>query len=173
MAGKYFLGIDQGTTGTAALLFDEKWNNISMGYEKVKQFYPRPGWVEHDGEQIYETVLISVGQALKNANVNAKDIKCIGIDNQGETVILWDKKTGKPIYPAIVWQDRRTAFECDKINEDNTDFFYLRTGLKLDAYFGATKISWVLKNVPRAIEMLRQNRLAAGSLDTWLIWKFR
>ncbi len=171
MAKKYYLGLDQGTTGTAALLFDEEWNNVSRGYEEVKQFYPQPGLVEHDGELLYETLLKSTKCALDKINATADEIKAIGIANQGETVILWDKKTGKPVYPAIVWQDRRTASEVDRLNQEYEDFFYSRTGLKLDAYFGATKIRWVLKNVPIAKELLKQNRLAAGSLDAWFIWK--
>ncbi|MBR2452576.1 MAG: glycerol kinase GlpK [Clostridia bacterium] len=171
MTKKYILGLDQGTTGTAALLFDEKWNHVSTGYQEVTQFYPNPGMVEHDGEELYQTLLVSTQRALQNIGATANEIKCIGIDNQGETIILWDKKTGKPVYPAIVWQDRRTAAEVDALNEQYEDFFYSRTGLKMDAYFGATKIRWVLKNVPEAKALLEQNRLAAGSLDTWFIWK--
>ena len=158
MAKKYILGLDQGTTGTSALLFDEKWNNVSSGYKEVKQFYPQPSWVEHDGEQLYETLLISTKRALEKINATANEIKAIGLDNQGETVILWDKKTSKQVYPAIVWQDRRTANEVDELNSQYGGLFYSRTGLKLDAYFGATKIRWVLKNVPLARELLKQNR---------------
>lgn len=171
MLKKYFLGLDQGTTGTAALLFDEKWNQVTMGYQEVTQFYPQPGWVEHDGEELYQTLLISTQRALKNIGASANEIKCIGIDNQGETIILWDKKTGKPIYPAIVWQDRRTSAQVDDLNANYNDLFYGKTGLKLDAYFGATKIKWVLENVANAKDLLKQHRLAAGSLDTWFIWK--
>ncbi len=171
MTKKYVLGLDQGTTGTAALLFDEKWNHISTGYQEVTQFYPKPGMVEHDGEELLGTLLESAKRALQNVGASAAEIKCIGIDNQGETIILWDKKTGKPIYPAIVWQDRRTAAEVDELNKKYEEIFYARTGLKLDAYFGATKIKWVLEKVPEAKELIKSNRLAAGSLDTWFIWK--
>jgi len=168
---KYFLGLDQGTTGTTALLLDEKWNQVSIGYQEVTQFYPQPGLVEHDGQELFQTLLKSTHQALKNINASADEIKCIGLANQGETIILWDKKTGKSVYPAIVWQDRRTAAEVDELNKTYEDLFYSRTGLKLDSYFGATKIRWVLKNVKEAQELLKQQRLAAGTLDTWFIWK--
>ncbi len=171
MSKKYILGLDQGTTGTSALLFNDKWENLARGYKEVVQYYPQPGWVEHDGEQLYETLLISTKNALELSGANINEIKAIGLDNQGETVILWDKKTGKPIYPAIVWQDRRTANEVDELNKKYGEFFYSRTGLKLDAYFGATKIRWVLENVPLAKELLKEKRLAAGTLDTWFIWK--
>lgn len=170
MAKKYYLGIDQGTTGTAALLFDEKFNNVSWGYSEVKQIYPAPGLVEHDGQQLLETILSSTMHALLNIGATADEIKCIGIDNQGETIILWDNKTGQPVYNVIVWQDRRTSSQVDALNEKYGDLFLEHTGLKLDAYFGATKIAWVLKNVPLAKELLAKNRLCAGSLDTWFIW---
>ncbi|MBR2847647.1 MAG: glycerol kinase GlpK [Clostridia bacterium] len=171
MQKKYFLGLDQGTTGTTALLFDEKWNQVSVGYQEITQFYPNPGLVEHNGEELVESLLKATEQALKNINANANEIKCIGLDNQGETIILWDKKTGKPVYPAIVWQDRRTAAEVDELNKTHAELFYSRTGLKLDSFFGATKIRWVLKNIPETKELLKQHRLAAGTLDTWFIWK--
>lgn len=168
---KYFLGLDQGTTGTTALLFDEKWNQVSMGYKEITQFYPKTGWVEQDGQELYESLLKATYQALDDIEASAGEIKCIGLANQGETIILWDKQTGEPVYRAIVWQDRRTAAEVDGLNEKYNDLFYSRTGLKLDSYFGATKIRWVLKNIPEAAELLNKHRLAAGTLDTWFIWK--
>lgn len=171
MTKKYYLGLDQGTTGTTALLFDEKWNNVSNGYQEVEQFYPQPGLVEHDGQFLYESLLKTTKIALDKIGANVNEIKGIGLANQGETVILWDKKTGKPVYPAIVWQDRRTANEVEELNQKYGEIFYNSTGLKLDSYFGATKIRWVLKNIPLAKELLKKNRLAAGSLDTWFIWK--
>ena len=168
---KYYLGLDQGTTGTTALLFDENFNQVSKGYKAITQNYPQSGWVEHDGEELYLSLLEATQMALNEIGATAADIKCIGIDNQGETVIAWDKQTGKPIYRAIVWQDRRTAETVDAINAENGQLFYEKTALKLDAYFGATKIKWVLENVADARSLLAQGRLAAGSLDSWFIWK--
>ena len=168
---RYYLGLDQGTTGTTALLFDENFNQVAKGYKAITQHYPQSGWVEHDGEELYLSLLEATQIALNEIGATAADIKCIGIDNQGETVILWDKQTGKPIYRAIVWQDRRTAETVDAINAENGQLFYDKTALKLDAYFGATKIKWVLENVADARSLLAQGRLAAGSLDSWFIWK--
>ena len=161
MIKKYVLGLDQGTTGTSALLFDEKWNQVARGYQEVEQYYPQPGWVEHNGEQLYQTLLQSTQRALKNIGARAEEIKCIGIDNQGESVIAWDSETGKPVCPVIVWQDRRTAREVDILNQDYAQLFIQRTGLKLDAYFGATKIRWILKNIPLAQELVKKKRLVA------------
>lgn len=171
MAKKYYLGLDQGTTGTTALLFDQNWNQVARGYAEVVQYYPKPGYVEHDGMQLYETLQKATKEALCNAEASADEIICMGLDNQGETVILWDKSTGNPIHPAIVWQDRRTSKEVDEINEKYGMLFEERTGVKLDSYFGATKIRWILQNVPEAQSLLSQGRLLAGTLDTWFIWK--
>lgn len=166
----YYLGLDQGTTGTTALLLDSQWNQVSKGYKEVTQHYPRPGWVEQDPVEIYQTLLHASRQALTEVGADGNEIRCIGLDNQGETVVLWNRETGQPVYPAIVWQDRRTAEEVDRLKAERGDWFYDRTGLKPDAYFGATKIWWVLKHVPLAAELLAQHKLAAGTLDTWLIW---
>ena len=171
MSERYYLGLDQGTTGTTALLFDEKFQKSYSGYKEVTQHYPAPGLVEHDGIELYNTLIDSTKTALEKADADASQIKCIGIDNQGETIILWDKKTGIPVYPAIVWQDRRTAKEVDVLNREYSQFFYGRTGLKLDSYFGATKIRWILQNVPEAQKLLKEHRLAAGPLDSWFIFK--
>ena len=171
MTKKYYLGLDQGTTGTTALLFDRSWNQVAKGYAEVVQHYPKPGYVEHDGMQLYETLLGATKEALLKAGASANEIICMGLDNQGETIILWDKATGIPVYHAIVWQDRRTAQEVDLLNEKYGSLIEERTGVKLDSYFGATKIRWILKNVPLAKELLSQGRLLAGSLDTWFIWK--
>lgn len=168
---RYYLGLDQGTTGTTALLLDEKWNQAASGYRELTQSYPKPGWVEHDPEEIFQSIIYAAHQALDNAKAEAGDIACIGVDNQGETIVAWDRDTGTPIYPAIVWQDRRTANEVDRINAECGALFEERTGLKLDAYFGATKIRWVLDNVPMARELQKKRRLAAGTLDTWMIWR--
>ena len=167
----YYLGIDQGTTGTTALLLDKSWNQISRGHVDIHQYYPKAGWVEHDPIELYDSLLEAAAQALHSVGANAHEIRCIGLDNQGETIVVWDKQSGDPVYPAIVWQDRRTATEVDALNEQYGSVFQKSTGLKLDSYFGATKIRWILQNVPRAKELLAQHRLAAGSTDTWMIWK--
>ncbi len=167
----FYLGLDQGTTGTTALLLDEDWNQVARGHMDLTQHYPQAGWVEHDPIELYESLIEATVQALHQAGAQAADVRCIGLDNQGETVVLWDLQTGEPVYPAIVWQDRRTAAEVDRLNARYGSLFRARTALTLDAYFGATKIRWVLKNVPRARELLREHRLAAGSTDTWMIWR--
>ncbi len=171
MEKKYYLGLDQGTTGTTALLFDRKWNQVSKGYCKVVQKYPKPGWVEHDGLQLYETLLQATEEALRKIGASADEIRCMGIDNQGETVIAWNRVTGIPVYSAIVWQDRRTAREVEQLKAKYGNLFLERTGLELDSYFGATKIKWILEQVPEAKELLKQGNLLVGTLDTWFIWK--
>ncbi len=168
---KYYLGIDQGTTGTTVLLFDENWNQLSRGYKELTQIYPQQGWVEHDGLEIWQTILDSVEMALEEAKVDIEDVVCLGLDNQGETVIVWDKTTGLPVYNAIVWQDKRTAREADAIAEKHGDMIRERTGLIVDAYFSATKIKWVIDNVDGVKEKIAQGKICAGTLDTWMIWK--
>lgn len=169
---KYYMGIDQGTTGTTVLILDEEWNCISRGYKEHTQYYPKPGWVEHDPMEIWESILASVGMAMEKAEIkNVDDIACIGLDNQGETVVLWDNVTGVPVYNAIVWQDRRTAREADEIAEQYGEMIREKTGLVIDAYFSATKIKWVIENVPEIKEKIKRNRINAGTLDTWMIWK--
>ena len=168
---QYYLGLDQGTTGTTAILFDTSFRQVSAGYCEVNCHYPAPGLVEQDGEALLESLLVATKKALDGIGATASQIRCMGIDNQGETVILWDKLTGKPLAPAIVWQDRRTAQMAETLKEQQGTLFYERTGLMPDAYYGATKISWLLKNLPDVKMLLAQNRLLAGSLDTWFIWK--
>lgn len=168
---KYYLGLDQGTTGVTAVLFDENWHQVSRGYRELQQIYPQAGWVEHDPEDIWNSACTSVTQALTTANASPKDILCVGIDHEGESVVLWDKDTGNPIYNAIVWQDRRTASEADALAATHGKFIQERTGLKVDSYFSALKIQWLLSKVPAATELLSQNRLLCGTMDTWLIWK--
>lgn len=167
----YYLGLDQGTTGTTALLLDENWNQIARGHKDITQHYPHSGWVEHDPEELYASLLEATAEALRKADASAAEIRCMGLDNQGETVVVWDKQTGKPVYPAIVWQDRRTSPDSDALNALYEDEIKSRSGLKLDAYFGATKIRWILQNVPEAKELLAQGRLLAGPTDAWMIWK--
>ena len=169
---KYYMGIDQGTTGTTVLILDEEWNQLSRGYKEHTQYYPKPGWVEHDPLEIWERVTEAVAMAVEKANVkNMDDIVCLGLDNQGETVVLWDNVTGVPVYNAIVWQDKRTAREADMIAQRYGDMIREKTGLIADAYFSATKIRWVIDNVPGVKEKIARNRIYAGTLDSWMIWK--
>ena len=135
MAKKYFLGLDQGTTGTTALILDENWDIVSQVNCEHKQYYPKPGWVEHDPIEIWEKTKEAVGKALQEAKINIQDIKAIGIDNQGETVLVWDKNTGVPIYNAIVWQDRRTSDMADRLKEEWGDVIKSKTGLVVDCIF--------------------------------------
>ncbi len=168
---KYFLGLDQGTTGTTVMIFDENWNKVSRGYKEHTQYYPKPGWVEHDPMEIWRNILETIDMATKEAGITEEDITCIGMDNQGETVMLWDKISGVPVYNAIVWQDRRTAEEADEITKKYGDMIREKTGLIVDAYFSATKIKWIIDNVPGVKEKIEQGRIIAGTLDTWMIWK--
>ena len=171
MAGKYYLGLDSGTTGTTALVMDQDWNVAGRGYKELTQRYPHPGWVEHDAMEIWDSVLYAVSEACRKAGINATQLRCIGIDNQGETVVLWDKTTGIPVYNAIVWQDRRMAKYADSITEKYGNMVREKTGLMIDAYFSATKIRWIIDNVPGVREKIKEKKILAGTLDTWLIWK--
>ncbi|OLR56499.1 glycerol kinase [Hornefia porci] len=171
MAGKYYLGLDSGTTGTTALVMDQDWNVAGRGYKELTQRYPHPGWVEHDAMEIWDSVLYAVSEACRKAGIDATQLRCIGIDNQGETVVLWDKTTGIPVYNAIVWQDRRTAKYADSITEKYGNMVREKTGLMIDAYFSATKIRWIIDNVPGVREKIKEKKILAGTLDTWLIWK--
>ena len=168
---KYYLGIDQGTTGTTALIFNEEWNICGKGYSEHKQYYPKPGWVEHDPVEIWNKTKESVAVALDQAKIKAKDLRTIGLDNQGETCMVWDKNTGKPIYNAIVWQDRRTAKVADELKDKCGDLITKKTGLTVDSYFSALKIKWILDNVKDAWSKVDKGELLVGTLDTWLLWK--
>ncbi len=168
---KYFLGIDQGTTGTTSIVFDEEWNICGKGYFEHKQIYPNPGWVEHDPEEIWNKTKESVAEALSQSKINAKELTAIGLDNQGETCMAWDRKTGKPVYNAIVWQDRRTSKQADELKEKYGKLITQKTGLTVDAYFSALKIKWILENVPGTKEKAEKGELLIGTLDTWLLWK--
>lgn len=171
MAKRYYLGIDQGTTGTTSILFDENWNLCARGYTEHKQHYPKPGWVEHDPMEIWNKTKESVALALEEAGASPRDIRAIGLDNQGETCMVWDKQTGEPIYNAIVWQDRRTAKAADDLRERHGDMIQQRTGLQVDAYFSALKLNWILDNVENARARAEKGELLLGTLDTWLMWK--
>lgn len=168
---KYYLGLDQGTTGVTAILFDTNWHQISRGYREIRQIYPHAGWVEHDPLDIWNSVCCAVAQALLGAAASPTDILCVGVDHEGESIMLWDKETGLPVYNAIVWQDRRTSEKADILNATHGDFIREHTGLTVDSYFSALKLQWLLQNVPEARALLAQNRLLCGTMDTWLVWK--
>ena len=172
MAGKYILALDQGTTSSRAIVFDKKGNIISKAQNEFDQIYPKAGWVEHDPLKILYSQITSITSVLNSGKLNAKDIAGIGITNQRETTILWDRATGKPIYNAIVWQCRRTADMCEKIKLDKElcDYITAHTGLIIDAYFSATKIKWILDNVPGAKALADAGQLLFGTVETWLIW---
>lgn len=165
------MGIDQGTTGTATLIFDDHWKVCGQGYARHTQYYPKPGWVEHDPVEIWKQTKRSVATALANANLHARNLRAIGLDNQGETCMAWDKYTGQPIYNAIVWQDRRTAAMADKLKEEWELEISEKTGLPIDAYFSALKMKWILDNVEHAWQKAQKGELCVGTLDTWLLWK--
>ena len=171
MAG-YVLAIDQGTTSTRAIVFDGEMRIAGIGQKEFTQIFPKPGWVEHDPEEIWESVLWTVRQALKEARIEASGIAAIGITNQRETVVVWERETGKPIHNAIVWQDRRTASYCDKLKRQGLEkLFNRRTGLLLDPYFSGTKLSWMLANVKGARARAAKGELCFGTIDTFLIWR--
>lgn len=171
MAKKFYLGLDQGTTSTTALLLDSKWSVAARGNIEHKQHYPKPGWIEHDPMEIWRCILEAIQVAMNEAGARPEEIACIGLDNQGETVVVWDKLTGVPIYNAIVWQDRRTSRYADSITEKYGELIREKTGLMIDSYFSATKLKWILDNVPGAREKAREGRIIAGTMDTWMIWK--
>jgi glycerol kinase len=173
MSSKYILALDQGTTSSRAILFNHQGEIINTAQKEFKQIYPKPGWVEHDGNDIWSTQAGVAREAIAGANLDAESIAAIGITNQRETTLVWDRKTGKPIYNAIVWQDRRTSDICDQLKaEGKAELFRKKTGLVVDSYFSATKIKWILDNVDGARERAEKGELAFGTMDTWLIWNF-
>lgn len=167
---KYYLGLDQGTTGVTAILFDEHWQQAGRGYREIRQIYPQPGWVEHDGIDVWESACEAVKLAMEAVGAAPSEILCIGLDHEGESVMLWDKVTGKPLYHAIVWQDRRTTEAAERLQESHGKFLRQRTGLEVDSYFSALKLRWLLDNAPEVKMMLEQGRLLAGNMDAWLAW---
>ena len=169
---KYILALDQGTTNSRAILFDHSGNACSSASQEFQQYYPQPGWVEHDAEEIWRSQLSVAQEAIARAGARPEDVAGIGITNQRETVVLWDRKTGRPLGRAIVWQCRRTAARCDQIRRDGFDqMLREKTGLETDAYFSGTKIAWLLENIPGARDRAGRGELACGTIDTWLIWK--
>ena len=172
MTQQYILALDQGTTSSRAILFDRHSSPIAVAQQEFEQLYPRPGWVEHRPDEIWLSQLNAAQQVLKQSNVNADQISAIGITNQRETTIIWNRETGEPIHNAIVWQCRRTASDCDRMRADGlAPLFQQRTGLVLDAYFSGTKVRWLLDNVAGARDLARRGKLAFGTVDSWLIWK--
>lgn len=170
--GKYIMAFDAGTTSNRCIIFDEKGNTCSVAQREFKQYYPQPGWVEHDADEIWASQMGVAMEAFHRMGIPANEIAAIGITNQRETTIVWDKETGRPICHAIVWQCRRTARFCDELKAQGlTDVFCEKTGLILDAYFSGTKIRWILDHVDGAREKAEQGKLLFGTVETWLIWK--
>ena len=168
---KHILALDQGTTSSRAIVFDALGQAVAVAQREFPQIYPKPGWVEHDPATIWKTQLSTAKRALRLAKLSAVDIAAIGITNQRETTLVWDRATGKPTGNAIVWQDRRTANFCDSLRRDKADRLIRRkTGLELDAYFSATKIRWLLRNTKGVLAKARAGRLAFGTVDSWLVW---
>ena len=169
---RYILALDQGTTSSRALLFDRQGRVRAVAQREFKQIFPQPGWVEHDPEEIADLQVAVALEVLAKAQVKASEVAAIGITNQRETAIVWDRATGKPIHNAIVWQDRRTAPFCQQLKgQGHENLIQQRTGLLIDAYFSASKISWILANVPHARELADTGQLAFGTVDSWLLWK--
>ena len=170
---KFILSIDQGTTSSRAIVFNHQGNIESIAQKEFTQYYPEPGWVEHDANEIWSSQAGVVAEAVLKAGLRADDLAAIGITNQRETTVVWDRETGRPIYNAIVWQDRRTAAFCDELKQKGADkIIQEKTGLIVDAYFSATKIKWILDNVDNAREKASAGKLAFGTIDSWLIWNF-
>jgi glycerol kinase len=169
---RYIISIDQGTTSTRTAIVNQAGGLVSQQNEDFRQIFPQPGWVEHDPEDIWKTTLNTLQKTLEQTRIRGDEIAAIGITNQRETVVLWDRKTGKPIYNAIVWQCRRTQDVCEKLKRNNKEkMVNKKTGLVIDPYFSASKIQWILKNVPGAKEKARKGELAAGTIDTFLLWR--
>ena len=169
---KYILALDQGTTSSRALLFDKEGNVCSVAQQEFEQIFPQPGWVEHNPEEIASSQMAVAQQALSKCSAQPKDVAAIGVTNQRETTIVWNRETGQPIYNAIVWQDRRTSDFCEQLRRDgHAPLIQQKTGLLVDAYFSATKITWILDNVMNARSLADSGKLAFGTVDSWLLWK--
>ena len=169
---KYILALDQGTSSSRAIIFDHDGNPLAVSQKEFTQHFPRPGWVEHDPEEIWSSESSVMLDVVRKSGVKTADIAAVGITNQRETTIVWDAETGKPVYNAIVWQDRRTSEYCDSLKALGlTEKIREKTGLLIDAYFSGTKIRWILENVPAARDLARQGRLRFGTVDCWLVWK--
>ncbi|MDP4164516.1 MAG: FGGY family carbohydrate kinase, partial [Bacillota bacterium] len=170
--GKFILSLDQGTTSSRAILFNKAGEIVNTAQKEFTQHFPKPGWVEHNANEIWGSILSVIASCLSESGVKAEDIAGIGITNQRETTVVWDKETGAPVYHAIVWQSRQTSQICDELKEQGyNDLFREKTGLLIDAYFSGTKVKWILDNVVGAREKAEQGKLLFGTIDTWLIWK--
>ena len=169
---RYVMALDQGTTSSRAIIFDQKGEMVSVAQRPFNQYFPKPGWVEHDGKEIWASQVAVLTEALAKVRLDAADIQAIGVTNQRETTLVWDRATGEPLYNAIVWQDRRTSRYCDEIREEWQAKIQEKTGLVLDAYFSATKAKWILDNVEGARARAERGELCFGTVDTWLIWNF-
>jgi glycerol kinase len=171
MSKKYILALDQGTTSTRSVIVDEKGIIVAMEQQEFQQIFPTSGWVEHDALEILETQLYTLKKVIQKSNINVTDIVGLGITNQRETTVIWNKNTGKPVYNAIVWQDKRTADICEGLKKKGLENHIRQTtGLVVDAYFSGTKIHWILENVPKAREEAEKGNLLFGTIDSWLLW---
>ena len=169
---KYILSIDAGTSSSRAVIIDKKGQVMGVSQYEFTQYFPNDGWVEHNPLEIWNSQLKAIKDVLKKTNISAEMIHSLGITNQRETTVIWNKETGEPVYNAIVWQDRRTKDLCEKLKNKNLEtIFQNKTGLLLDPYFSGTKIKWILENNPELIEIIKEDKLAFGTIDTWLIWK--
>jgi glycerol kinase len=172
MEKRYVLAIDQGTTSSRAILFNREGKIVGVAQKEFTQIFPKPGWVEHDGMEIWSSVVGVIGEVMANHNVSAAEVAAIGITNQRETTVVWDKYTGVPVYHAIVWQSRQTSDICEQLKAQGlNELFRSKTGLLIDAYFSGTKVKWILDNVEGAREKAQRGDLLFGTIDTWLIWK--
>lgn len=169
---KYIMAIDQGTTGTTVMIFDRNGGLISSGYKEIQQYYPKPGWVEHNPDEIWQTTSDVIEQTLKKGRIKSNQIAAIGITNQRETTVLWDKTTGRAVHPAIVWQCRRTSEICQQLKKKGLEeIFRSKTGLVIDPYFSGTKIKWLFDNIRGLRAKAKSGKILFGTIDTWLIWK--
>ncbi|MCP5055080.1 MAG: glycerol kinase GlpK, partial [bacterium] len=172
MQKQYILSLDQGTTSSRAIIFDHDGQMVNSAQKEFTQIFPQPGWVEHNPMEIWGTQIGVANEALQTAGINPRQIAAIGITNQRETTVVWDKETGEPVFNAIVWQCRRTSDICEKLKADGfEDYIRQNTGLVIDAYFSGTKVKWILDNIPGAREKAEKGKLLFGTIDTWLIWK--
>src|SRR5690554_3755037 len=168
----YLLALDQGTSSSRSIVFNERGDIVALAQREITQIFPRPGWVEHDPMEIWQTQLETARDALSKAGLKASDIRAIGITNQRETTLVWNRRTGQPIHNAIVWQDRRSEPACAALREGGREAeIQQRTGLRIDAYFSGTKLQWLMENVPGAREQAERGELAFGTIDSWLIWQ--
>jgi glycerol kinase len=170
-SSSFILSLDQGTTSSRSILFNPQGDIISIAQKEFAQIYPLPGWVEHDAEEIWSSQISTMAEVLAKAGITIRQVAGIGITNQRETTVLWNRRTGKPVYNAIVWQDRRTASYCDElVSAGHSPMIRDKTGLVIDAYFSATKIKWILEQIPEAEELAEEGELAFGTVDSWLVW---